>query len=55
MLEIVDALKAVKAGCSDPTVLGSFSESHDLDRFPTITDDLAVCFLTDYFFRGQFD
>jgi len=32
----------VKDGCNDSTVLGSFSENHDVPRFPSYTDDLAL-------------
>lgn len=39
MSDIVENLQSVNSDCQDPTVLGSFSESHDLDRFPTLTDD----------------
>lgn len=32
----------MKSSCSDPTLLGSFLENHDLARFPSLTPDLAL-------------
>jgi alpha-amylase len=28
--------------CDDPTTFGVFSENHDVERFPTITNDTAL-------------
>ncbi|KAF2765530.1 putative alpha-amylase, partial [Teratosphaeria nubilosa] len=35
-------IESVKQNCKDPTVLGSFSENHDVARFANATDDLAL-------------
>ncbi|KAM0715770.1 hypothetical protein Q7P37_008284 [Cladosporium fusiforme] len=39
---IVDAINDTNKNCNDPTTMGSFSENHDVSRFASITDDLAL-------------
>ncbi|KAI9691345.1 MAG: hypothetical protein M1820_009724 [Bogoriella megaspora] len=40
--QLVDQINGVKATCSDPTTLGTFSENHDVSRFASSTDDMAL-------------
>lgn len=39
---LVDMLDSVKTDCADTTLLGSFSENHDVPRFASLTSDLAL-------------
>ncbi|KAK0851648.1 hypothetical protein LTR03_003905 [Friedmanniomyces endolithicus] len=40
--DLVATIKSAKANCKDTTVLGSFSENHDVPRFANYTDDMAL-------------
>ena len=40
--QLVEQINGIKATCKDPTVLGSFSENHDVPRFASTTDDMSV-------------
>ncbi|KAI9836232.1 MAG: hypothetical protein M1819_001569 [Sarea resinae] len=35
-------MKSVRAACKDPTLLGTFSENHDVPRFPSYTPDISL-------------
>lgn len=39
---LVSELNAMKSTCSDPTVLGSFSENADMPRFASLTGDMSL-------------
>jgi alpha-amylase len=38
---LVNEINTMKSTCKDTTVLGSFSENHDLPRFPSYTSDMS--------------
>ena len=40
--DLVQTINSIKTNCADPTSLGSFSESHDVERFATLTDDMSL-------------
>ncbi|TKA68006.1 hypothetical protein B0A55_10541 [Friedmanniomyces simplex] len=40
--DLVATIQSAKANCKDTTVLGSFSENHDVPRFANYTDDMAL-------------
>jgi alpha-amylase len=40
--DLVNELNTMKTACKDNTLLGSFSENHDLPRFASITSDTAL-------------
>lgn len=42
MHDLVAQIADINKSCSDPTVLGTFTENHDVSRFPTLTDDLSL-------------
>jgi len=42
MEDFAAEIGSVKNGCKDSTVLGSFSENHDVPTFPSYTEDLAL-------------
>jgi len=42
MVNLSNAIKAVKNSCKDVSVLGSFSENHDNPRFPFVNGDMAA-------------
>lgn len=39
---LAEGINAVRNACNDVTLLGSFSESHDIPRFPSYTKDMAL-------------
>ncbi|KAK5113287.1 hypothetical protein LTR85_010904 [Meristemomyces frigidus] len=40
--DLVETIDSVKANCPNSTSFGSFSENHDVARFASLTDDLAL-------------
>ncbi|KAI9702084.1 MAG: hypothetical protein M1836_001428 [Candelina mexicana] len=42
MSGLVNAINTIKGTCKDSTLLGSFSENHDVPRFASFTADMAV-------------
>lgn len=42
--ELVSMISTVKSSCADSTLLGTFSENHDLPRFGSITSDTSVSY-----------
>ncbi|KAK3632954.1 hypothetical protein LTR56_011511 [Elasticomyces elasticus] len=40
--DLVATINSAKTNCRDTTVLGSFSENHDVPRFANYTDDLSL-------------
>ncbi|KAH8152050.1 uncharacterized protein LAJ45_04044 [Morchella importuna] len=40
--ELVSMISTVKSSCADSTLLGTFSENHDLPRFGSITSDTSL-------------
>lgn len=42
MNDLVDEILSMKATCQDTTVLGSFSENHDVPRFASATPDMSA-------------
>ncbi|KAH8657061.1 glycoside hydrolase family 13 protein [Tricladium varicosporioides] len=39
---LVNGINTMKSTCSDTTLLGSFLENHDVDRFPSLTSDESL-------------
>lgn len=39
--DLVNMINTLKSGCKDSTLLGSFSENHDITRFASITSDYS--------------
>ncbi|GME28447.1 hypothetical protein GTA08_BOTSDO06744 [Neofusicoccum parvum] len=39
--DLVNMINTLKSGCKDTTLLGSFSENHDITRFAAITSDFS--------------
>ncbi|KKY18231.1 hypothetical protein UCDDS831_g06022 [Diplodia seriata] len=39
--DLVNMIDTLKSGCKDTTLLGTFSENHDITRFAAITSDLS--------------
>ena len=42
MSNLVNGLGTMKSSCSDPTLLGSFIENHDVARFASLTSDQSL-------------
>jgi alpha-amylase len=42
MSDLVDTIAAELDTCKDVTLLGTFSENHDIPRFASFTSDLSV-------------
>ncbi|KKY18925.1 putative glycoside hydrolase family 13 protein [Phaeomoniella chlamydospora] len=42
MRELADQVVATRESCTDVSVLGSFSENHDLSRFASLTPDITL-------------
>lgn len=42
MSALARAVSEIQDSCSDVSLLGSFSENHDVPRFPTKSDDMAL-------------
>jgi alpha-amylase len=42
MSDLVDTIAAELDACKDVTLLGTFSENHDIPRFASFTSDLSV-------------
>ncbi|KAI9767536.1 MAG: Alpha-amylase A type-3 [Geoglossum simile] len=42
MGELVHMMKEIESNCGDPSLLGTFSENHDLPRFAHYTSDMAL-------------
>ncbi|KAK5136120.1 hypothetical protein LTR08_004171 [Meristemomyces frigidus] len=40
--DLVETINSVKSNCPNSTSFGSFSENHDVARFASLTDDLAL-------------
>lgn len=40
--DLAKEMKTMQYGCKDSTILGSFSENHDVPRFASHTDDMAL-------------
>ncbi|EKG10746.1 hypothetical protein MPH_12129 [Macrophomina phaseolina MS6] len=39
--DLVNMINTLKSGCKDTTLLGTFSENHDITRFAALTSDLS--------------
>ena len=40
--DLASELKSINSTCTDPTLLGTFSENHDNPRFPSLTSDMNL-------------
>ncbi|KAI9713300.1 MAG: hypothetical protein M1812_006659 [Candelaria pacifica] len=46
MSGLVDAINTIKGVCKDSTILGAFSENHDVPRFASFTTDMSLAMNT---------
>ena len=42
MSALANEVNQIKSACKDTTLLGTFLENHDVDRFPSVTNDMSL-------------
>ena len=43
MTALANEVDQIKSACKDSTALGTFTENHDVPRFPSNTNDISLC------------